>query len=123
MRYRRLTENWDYSFGNNSRDYTTASSAVGYAIKSKLLLFYGEWWENLGIGIPMFQSFLGQKNTENLKGSLQLLIEQRIKEIPEVVSIGEVDIESNDRTFRIRIDCTVENGEDVEVEVEFYCLM
>ena len=53
MKYRKLDENGDYSFGNNSLDFISDADAIAQAIKTKILLFYGEWWENTAIGIPM----------------------------------------------------------------------
>ena len=81
MKYRKQTSTGDYVFGNNKNDYVAGNLAVAYAIKSKILLFYGEWWEDIGIGIPMFQSIIGQGRSEALKNSAQMLISERIKEI------------------------------------------
>ena len=91
LKYRRLTSTGDYSFGSGGNNYASGNEAVAQAIKTKLLLFYGEWWENLGEGIPMFQSVLGQTNPETIKSSLSMLVEQRIMEIEEVDSSGSGD--------------------------------
>ena len=85
MKYRRQDENGDYVFGHNKNDYVSGNLAVGYAIKSKILLFYGEWWEDIGIGIPMFQSIMGQGKSSALKNSVQMLLSDRIKEIDEIM--------------------------------------
>lgn len=116
MRYRKLTENGDYSFGKNHEDYISGASAIAQAIKTKVLLFYGEWWENIGIGIPMFQSIIGQMNPEGLKVSSSLLITQRIKELPEVLSVEKVEVTREKRTLNFSIDVRTTEGQ-VALEV------
>ena len=117
MKYRRQDENGDYVFGHNKNDYVQGKLAIAYAIKSKILLFYGEWWEDIGIGIPMFQSIIGQGRSEALKNSAQMLISDRIKEIEEVAAINKVNILFVKRTMEVQISVTTTNKEVVEVEV------
>lgn len=117
MKYRRQDENGDYVFGHNKNDYVQGKLAIAYAIKSKILLFYGEWWEDIGIGIPMFQSIIGQGRSEALKNSAQMLISDRIKEIEEVAAINKVNIVFVKRTMEVQISITTTNNEVVEVEV------
>ena len=121
MKYRKLTSTGDYSFGSGSNNYTDGNEAVAQAIKTKLLLFYGEWWENLGEGIPMFQSVLGQTNPDTIKSSLSMLVEQRITEIQEVDSVKniEIDYDKKNRTISMEVDVVTTNGEIVNVEVSF----
>ena len=122
MKYRKQTSTGDYVFGNNKNDYVAGNLAVAYAIKSKILLFYGEWWEDIGIGIPMFQSIIGQGRSEALKNSAQMLISERIKEIEEVAAINKVNITFVKRTMEVQISITTTNNEVVEVEVVIYWL-
>lgn len=118
MKARKLTSSGDYSFGTNDQDYISGVEATAQSIRTKVLLFYGEWWENLGIGIPMFQSLIGQVNPENLKISASLLITDRIKEIPEVVSVDEVVVERIGRSLYFSIKVTTDEGQtSVEVTV------
>ena len=121
MKYRKLTSTGDYSFGSGGNDYADGNEAVAEAIKTKLLLFYGEWWENLGEGIPMFQSVLGQTNPDTIKSSLSMLVEQRIVEIQEVDSVKNIEIEYDrmNRTISMEVDVATTNGEIVNVEVSF----
>ena len=118
MIYRNKTDNGDYCFGNNKQDYVSGSGAVALAIKSKILLFYGEWWEDKSIGIPMFQSIIGQSNRQSVIAALQQFLKNRILEIPQVVSVDRIDVESDTgRRLKVNIRCAVENNERVEVEV------
>lgn len=116
MRYRKLDENGDYTFGNNSQDYIDGLEAIAQAIQTKVLLFYGEWWENIGIGIPMFQSIIGQMDPENLKMSASLLITQRIMEVEGVLSVENLEIERDGRSLRYTIDVNTTEGQTI-VEV------
>lgn len=118
MRYRALTPSGDYSFGRNKEDYIDGINAVAQAIRTKVLLFYGEWWENLGIGIPMFQSIIGQMNPDGLKMSSSLLITQRIQEISEVTSVESVEVERKGRSLLFKVKVIAEgNSTTVEVEI------
>lgn len=117
MKYRRQDENGDYVFGHNKNDYASGNLAVGYAIKSKILLFYGEWWEDIGIGIPMFQSIMGQGRSSALKNSVQMLLSDRIKEIDEIGAINKIEINFVGRAMNVEVSVTTTNNEVVEVEV------
>ena len=121
MKYRKLTSTGDYSFGSGSNNYADGNEAVAQAIKTKVLLFYGEWWENLGDGIPMFQSVLGQTNPDTIRSSLSMLVEQRIMEVQEVDSVKniKIDYDRKNRTISMEVDVATTNGEIVNVEVSF----
>jgi hypothetical protein len=117
MRCRKLDENFDYSFGMNDQDYIDEADAVAQAIRTKILLFYGEWWENVSLGLPMFQSFLGQMSNENLKMSITLLLTKRIKEISEVKDVTEIEIARNNRQLRFTVHVILSDGEEAETVV------
>lgn len=119
MKYRRLTADGDYSFGSNELDYIDGNLAIAQAIKTKILLFYQEWWEDLGLGIPMFQSFLGQMNPEVLSNSLPMVVEERILEVQGVTSVEDVQVKLDKiaRSIELLIIVRTTTGEIVEVEV------
>ena len=64
MLHRRLDEDWDYVFGHGKADYLTGREAVGQAVKTRLLLLYGEWWEDLQDGLPLFEKILASPGSE-----------------------------------------------------------
>lgn len=118
MIYRALTKDGDYSFGNNEFDFISDIDAIAQAVKTKILLFYGEWWENIGEGIPVFQSLVGQMNPEGLKISSSLLISKRIQEVNGVVSVDRIEVNTEDRTLEFSIDITTTSGQTtVEVSI------
>lgn len=66
MRYRKLTSTGDYSFGNGQLDFFIDDPAgVGQAVKTRLLLWLGEWFLNTDDGTPYLQGILG-KHSQSL---------------------------------------------------------
>lgn len=118
MIYRKLDANGDYVFGNNKLDYIDGKEAVAQAIKTKICLFYQEWWENLSLGIPMFQSIIGKVADSNEQMTITLLVTQRITEISEVTTVKNVEINYNNdvRTISLSLNVDTIYGE-VKTEV------
>lgn len=118
MKYRKLDENGDYVFGNNSHDYIEKDEAIAQAIKTKLYLFYGEWWEDISLGLPMFQSILGQVSNNNLRQTVILLCAEQINLVEGVTSVDSISVDISARKLGLAIDVTTENGTTVNLEVE-----
>ena len=118
MKYRKLDENGDYVFGNNSHDYIEKDEAIAQAIKTKLYLFYGEWWEDISLGLPMFQSILGQVSNSNLRQTFILLCAEQINLVEGVTSVDSISVDISARKLGLTIDVTTENGTTVNLEVE-----
>lgn len=119
MKYRIQEEyTGDYTFGYGIGNFYGGNKAVAQAIKTKILLFYGEWWENLGLGIPMFQSIIGQTNRNTVNIAAQSLIRKRILEVEEVTSIVSLKADVIGREFACDVVCKTDNEEIVEVEVK-----
>ena len=119
MKYRKQEEYTnDYTFGYGVGNFYGGNKAVAQAIKTKILLFYGEWWENLGIGIPMFQSIIGQTNKNNVNIAAQSLLRKKILEVEEVTSIVSLTATVENRIFSCEVVCKTDNEEIVSVEVK-----
>lgn len=118
MKYRKLDKNGDYVFGNNSHDYIEKDEAIAQAIKTKLYLFYGEWWEDISLGLPMFQSILGQVSNSNLRQTVILLCAEQINLVEGVTNVDSVSVDISARKLGLTIDVTTENGTTVNLEVE-----
>lgn len=84
MKYRRLDINHDYVFGSGKSDYLSDVDAVAQAIKTRLLLFLGEWWEDQEDGLPMWQSILGVMGAK--QETVDRLIQERIMNTQGVVN-------------------------------------
>lgn len=66
MRYRLLDPNKDYSFGQGSQNYLiNIPQTVAQAVFTRLLLFQGEWFLDVGAGMPWYTQVLGN-NTGSL---------------------------------------------------------
>ena len=89
MKYRKLDNNGDYSFGSGFSDFVYDKNAIAQEKKKKILLFYGEWWEQIDDGIPMFQSILGAYDTETVKLASNRLMIDRIRQVDGVTDVSE----------------------------------
>ena len=118
MIYRKLDENGDYSFGNNSFDFVSDDEAIAQAIKTKLYLFYGEWWEDISLGLPMFQSILGQVSNSNLKQTVILLSAEQISLVKGVSSVDSINVTISARKLDLEIEVTTTNKTTINLEVE-----
>ena len=114
MKARKLGPNYDYVFGNNAQDYLEGVDAVAIAVRTKILLFYKEWWEDRGIGIPMFESILGQVSKDNVRLAATNLLTKRVLEVPEVKSVTSVDILFYEGTRSMTVQLTIQYGADNE---------
>jgi hypothetical protein len=64
--------------------------AVQQAIMTRLRLFLGEWWENMNLGLPVFQSMLGQLGSKATQAAINLAIQQQIEGVPYVTGCTDV---------------------------------
>jgi hypothetical protein len=84
MRYRKLTANNDYTFGNGQLDfYRDVPEAVAQAVKTRLLLWLGEWFLDINEGTPYMQGILGKYS----KATADITIQDRVLSTPKVVGI------------------------------------
>ena len=100
MRYRRLTATGDYVFGQGSLDYLSDTDAAAQAVKTKLKLLLGEWWEDMQDGLPLFQQILLQRATADGIQIVDLLIKQRIMEVAEVTNVQITKSSVKDRQYQ-----------------------
>ncbi len=107
MRYRRLDENGDMTFGNNKFDFVKDLEAVSQAIQTRLKLLKGEWWEDTEEGLPLFQEILASRNIEKTK---RLIIE-RIQKTQGVLSVDNLIITFENRILNITASVSTIYGE------------
>ena len=91
MKHRRLDADWDYCFGHGKQDYLEGREAVAQAIKTRLLLLYGEWWEDQEDGLPLFQKILAGSARESNLEAIDLIFRERIGNTPGVLAILRFD--------------------------------
>ncbi len=75
MRYRKLTADGDYSFGNGQLDFfRDEPAAVGQACETRLELWLGEFFLDINEGTPYMQGILGKHS----KAVADLTIQDRV---------------------------------------------
>lgn len=94
MKYRRLTESGDYSFGSADQDFVYNLEACAQAIKTRLDLLLDTFWRDLSDGLPLFQRILGASGSESNLLAVDNIIQQRIRGTQ-----GVTDIVSYSSTF------------------------
>ncbi len=113
---RRLDENHDYCFGRGFGDYLQDVSgdpeAIAQSIKTRLLLFLGEWWKDLRDGLPLWQKILGARVKD--KKIIDKIITDRIQglKMPNgnyaITAIKEVESEYDAETRAYSFTCRVD---------------
>ena len=109
MLHRRLDDDWDYVFGHGKADYLEGREAVGQTVKTRLLLLYGEWWEDQQDGLPLFEKMLGSSGSVENLNAVDIIIRQRIEDSLDVLGVTQYD-SSFDRDKRAyNFSCRVES--------------
>lgn len=100
MRYRKLTEDNDYSFGNGEKDfYKDNPEAVAQSVKTRLLLWLGEWFLDIEEGTPYMQGVFGKYTQEEADA----IIQDRILTTEYVTSIDNYESEINQDTRKMLV--------------------
>ena len=86
----------------------TNLQACQQAIYTRLELFLGEWWEDLGLGLPVFQSMLGQLGSQQGLAAMQLAVQQNVSGAPYVTAVTSVDATFNNVTGALSITVTAQ---------------
>ena len=107
--YRRLDAEGEPVWGSGSQSFLGDLDAVAQAILTRLRLFEGEWWADLGDGTPYFQNILGVSLGRDFS-AVSLLIQQRILGTPFVTGLSDVQVtfDSNNRQFKFQ--CNVQTA-------------
>ncbi len=105
----------DYTFGlGTSQGFLVDTAAVAQAIQTSLLLFQGEWWLNLEIGLPLWQDILGTRNNSNY---ITLLIQDVILSVPYVQAITSISSTYNSTTRQFSFTATVTTNFSTQITV------
>jgi len=121
VRYRKLDENGDYQFGHAQNDFWHDQvEGVGQAIKTRLLLFFDEWFldrlegTRWG-GFPISDEHVrgGRILAEQTKNTRDLELQQRIINTQGMAEIVDYfsTLEPNSREFRVGVIVNTIYGE------------
>jgi hypothetical protein len=108
IRVRRLDASHDPSFGKGQGDFLHDIDAVAQIIKTRLLLFKGEWWEDTNSGLPLWQSILGVSGATRNRQAIEHIIQKRIRETPHVTSVLSVSSTYDPSTRAYSFTATVD---------------
>jgi|GEM_PF-256017 len=116
MIYRKLDENGDYTFGRRNAFYSDIE-AVAQAVKTRLLHFKGEWWENIYDGTPFFQEVAGQffPAADNA-AQVDLIFSERILGTQGVTEITAFDSQINPQTREYSASITIMTIYNIEFQ-------
>lgn len=106
--YLRLDASYDPVFDPASA--LTDLAAVVQAIKTRIFLLQGEWWENLNEGTPLFQEILGARATPKGQQIMALALSARIAGTPYVTAVQNVTVTFNPETRLFTYSATVQTA-------------
>lgn len=117
MRYRKLDENGDYTFGQGVANfYIDNPDAVRQSVLTRLRLLQGEWFLDKKSGTPWLQQVLDKGHS----GAYDLVIQTRILQTNGVQSIDKFQSMVDTVNRKLRIAClitTVYSTEQIPLEV------
>jgi hypothetical protein len=118
MRYRKLDEFDDYTFGK--RDVMCyGTEAVAQAVKTRILLLLGEWWESPDDGTPLFERILGRRfRTDEPLTEVDLILSERINGTQGVAEITRFDSDMNPETRGYTADVIIKTVYDTELQMQ-----
>lgn len=108
MIVRKLDSNGDIKFGHGRSDYLVdAAEAVVQNVKTRLMLWQGQWFIDTSEGTPWLQSILGKKD------AIDQVIKNRILNTPGVDKIEEFQavLAPDSRTLMISAEISTRYGD------------
>jgi len=104
MRYRKVSEDGDFVFGQSENDYyQDVPEAVALAVKGRLLLWLGEWFLDIDEGTPYMQGILGKHS----KAAADVTIQDRISGTEGFVSLEDFESVLDPDTRAYSASCTL----------------
>jgi len=105
MRYRKQDANGDYVWGHQQNDFwLNTPEGVAQAIKTRLLLFVGEWFLDVTDGTPWTTRILDKYTKDQYDAAIQ----DRILGTQGVTQISDYSSSVNTTTRTLTVDATVE---------------
>lgn len=118
MKYRKLSEDGDYTFGQGNANFLTGSDAILQAIKTKILLLKGEYWEDVNDGTPLFDDILKKRSDDAARNAIDIVVKNRIMEVEGVTSVSNFISKIEDRRYIATIDVQTIYSDLTNVSIE-----
>lgn len=105
MRYRKLSPTGDYTWGSNQNNFFVNEPAgVGQLVKTRLLLFSGEWYLDTDEGTPYFEGILGKHSQQMADTTIQ----DRILSTEGVSDISDFQSSLDPQTRAYSVTATID---------------
>lgn len=115
MRDLKLSDDHDPVIEGFDLKLTDDGEIVKQRIKQALLLFKGEWFLNVDLGIPYYEEILGEKNAI---GSIKAIFVDSIKKVAGVRELSDFNIKFDDKSRTVAINFTVIDDFNNLLEIE-----
>lgn len=115
VRYRKLDSKGDMQGQRGNDNYHLNEQAVAAAIRSRILSFRGEWWENPDDGIP-FNILTGKMNAERQQIA-DAYLKERIAQTQGVAQLVSYHSEFGSKERQINVEVLTEYGGTVALGV------
>jgi hypothetical protein len=104
MKYRKLTEFGDYTFGQGAGNFIQDTpETVGQAVKTRLALRVGEWMLDTTIGTPYDTDIIGAGKITSYDSAFQ----EVILDTQGVTGIADYSSGIDPKTRQVTINCTI----------------
>lgn len=113
MKTRVVDSNWDFVFGKGLADYSQDSLNVAYAVKMKILSWYGDCFFAMEDGVD-WKNILGSKVS---KEEADRSIKEIIQNEPEITELVFFDSEVVDRVYHATARFKTVYNETIEVKI------
>jgi hypothetical protein len=105
MRYRKLTDDWDFQIGHGDADYLVDSpECVLQAVMTRLKLLVGEWFNDTAEGTPWKTQILGKYT----KIKYDSAIRRRILGTQGVTDISDYSSAYDGETRKLSVTATID---------------
>lgn len=117
MRDLKLNADHDLIILNGDLVLVEGPDQTAQHIKQRLLSISREWFLDLSLGLPWFDTILGKHRSLNL---VEALIRGQIEATPNVVRLAAFNleaVENVERTVRVTFHAVLEDGSDLSSEI------
>jgi hypothetical protein len=104
MKYRKLDADGDYVFGTGNDFHKDSPETVAQAVRTRLLLYQGDWFLQPDAGVPWRSDVLGALP----EGAYEDVIRDAILETEGVTAIVDFSVTLDPDTRRLRINATID---------------
>lgn len=105
MRYRALSNDGDYTFGAGPANFlVNTPETVAQSVRTRLLLWQGEWFLDITVGTPWLQQILGTGKGKALR---DLVIQTRVLQTIGVTGINDYFSNDDQETRKMAVKMTI----------------